>query len=101
MKLNQMYCFVQKMQPTYEVTVGKIKCAYFDKVNTLKNFGTGNKESVAELLTYFFEYWASCHDYNRAVISVRTGGYLRYALFSSFSSVLFVYQSRKVYSILE
>ncbi|KAG0560845.1 hypothetical protein M758_9G018100 [Ceratodon purpureus] len=67
---------LQKMQPTYEVTVGKIKCAYFDKVNTLKNFGTGNKESIAELLTCFFEYWASFHDYNHAVISVRTGSFL-------------------------
>ena len=72
-----MFWFVQSMQPTYEVTVGTIKCAYFDKVNTLKNFGARNKESVAELLTYFFEYWASCHDYNRWVISIRTGGYLR------------------------
>ena len=77
---------VQKMQPTYEVTVGKIKCAYFDKVNTLKNFGTGNKESIAELLTCFFEYWASFHDYNHAVISVRTGSFLRYVIFSRFPS---------------
>jgi DNA polymerase sigma len=67
---------LQSMQPTYEVTVGTIKCSYFDKVNTLNNFGARNKESVAELLTYFFDYWASCHDYNRCVISVRTGGYL-------------------------
>lgn len=67
---------LQSMQPTYEVTVGKIKCAYFDKVNTLRNFGCSNKETVGELLTHFFDYWASCHDYTRSVISVRTGGYL-------------------------
>ncbi|CAM6092147.1 unnamed protein product [Calypogeia fissa] len=67
---------LQEMRPTYRVTVGNIDCAYYDQVETLQNFGSGNMETLGELLTSFFEYWAFRHDYNRAVISVRTGGYL-------------------------
>ncbi len=69
----------QEMQPTYEVVVGKIKCAYFDQVDKLKSFGERNKELVGTLLMGFFDYWAFHHDYNRSVISVRTGGFLRYS----------------------
>ncbi|CAM6059569.1 unnamed protein product [Sphagnum tenellum] len=67
---------LQEMQPTYEVVVGKIKCAYFDQVDKLKSFGEWNKELVGTLLMGFFDYWAFHHDYNRSVISVRTGGFL-------------------------
>jgi DNA polymerase sigma len=34
----------------------------------------GNKETVADLLVAFFDYWAWRHDYNNMVASVRTGG---------------------------
>ncbi|KAL3699376.1 hypothetical protein R1sor_017398 [Riccia sorocarpa] len=67
---------LQEMRPTYRVTVGNIECAYYDEVENLTNFGANNKETLGELLTSFFEYWAFRHDYTRAVISVRTGGYL-------------------------
>ncbi|EFJ15494.1 hypothetical protein SELMODRAFT_118423 [Selaginella moellendorffii] len=67
---------LQEMRPTYEVKVGSIRCAYYDQVETLRDFGADNKETLGELLTAFFDYWACQHDYNHSVISVRTGGYL-------------------------
>lgn len=51
-------------------------CDYYDDLEALKGFGAANKESLAELVWAFFEYWAWKHDYNNAVISVRTGGFL-------------------------
>ena len=57
-------------------SVGQWSCNYFDKVEELKGFGSNNKESLAELVWAFFEYWAWRHDYNNSVISVRTGGFL-------------------------
>jgi DNA polymerase sigma len=56
--------------------VGQWKCEYMDQVDKLLEFGVENKESLAELVWGFFEYWAWKHDYNNAVISVRTGSYL-------------------------
>ena len=35
-----------------------------------------NRESLAELLWAFFEYWSWHHDYANSVVSVRTGGWL-------------------------
>ena len=35
-----------------------------------------NRESLAELLWAFFEYWSWNHDYANSVVSVRTGGWL-------------------------
>eukprot|EP00245_Coleochaete_scutata_P003226 TRINITY_DN14662_c0_g2_i3.p1 TRINITY_DN14662_c0_g2~~TRINITY_DN14662_c0_g2_i3.p1 ORF type:complete len:1149 (-),score=216.24 TRINITY_DN14662_c0_g2_i3:878-4324(-) len=68
---------LQEMRPiTYSVKVGDITVAYHDRVEELQNIGSANRETLGELLTAFFEYWAFRHDYNRAVISVRTGGYL-------------------------
>ncbi|KAJ7557051.1 hypothetical protein O6H91_05G109900 [Diphasiastrum complanatum] len=67
---------LQEMQPTYRVKVGKIECAYYDQVDTLRHFGFQNKETLGELVASFFEYWAFHHDYNHLVISVRTGGFL-------------------------
>lgn len=66
------------MPATYEVKIGQIECAYYNQVDTLANFGSLNKETLGELVLAFFEYWAFRHDYNRAVISVRTGSILRY-----------------------
>ena len=51
-------------------------CDYFDDVEQLKGFGDANKESLGELVWAVFEHWAWKHDYNNAVVSVRTGGFL-------------------------
>lgn len=67
---------LQEMEPTYKVTVGDIKCAYFDRVDKLKGFGQKNKETLADLVTLFFDYWAFKHDYTRTVISIRTGKFI-------------------------
>eukprot|EP00250_Pteridium_aquilinum_P013837 c21602_g1_i1 orf=134-3388(+) len=67
---------LQEMEPTYMVTVGDIKCAYFDRVDRLKGFGQNNKETLADLVSLFFDYWAFRHNYSRTVISIRTGKFL-------------------------
>lgn len=67
---------LQEMEPSYMVTVGDIKCAYFDRVEKLNGFGQKNKETLADLVTSFFDYWAFRHDYTRTVISIRTGKFL-------------------------
>ncbi|KAI4354938.1 hypothetical protein L6164_003760 [Bauhinia variegata] len=64
---------LQEMETTYSVTVDDIECAYFDQVEKLRDFGCYNKENIAQLVWGFFNYWAYCHDYANAVISVRTG----------------------------
>ncbi|TKY63784.1 Poly(A) RNA polymerase cid13 [Spatholobus suberectus] len=64
---------LQEMETTYSVTVDDIDCAYFDQVEKLGDFGHRNKETIAQLVWGFFYYWAYCHDYASAVISVRTG----------------------------
>ncbi|KAI3944347.1 hypothetical protein MKW98_006508 [Papaver atlanticum] len=64
---------LQEMEPTYIVNVDDIQCAFFDKVENLRDFGAGNNESIAYLLWAFFDYWAHRHDYANSVISVRTG----------------------------
>ncbi|TKY45725.1 Poly(A) RNA polymerase cid11 [Spatholobus suberectus] len=43
----------------------------------LGDFGHRNKETIAQLVWGFFYYWAYCHDYASAVISVRTGSIIR------------------------
>lgn len=69
--------FFQEMEPTYSVTVDDIKCSYFDQVERLRDFGSRNKETVAQLVWGFFNYWAYCHDYTNSVVSVRSGCLLR------------------------
>ncbi|XP_043716193.1 UTP:RNA uridylyltransferase 1-like [Telopea speciosissima] len=64
---------LQGMKATYAVTIDDIECAYFDKVDALRDFGAQNKERIAPLIWEFFDYWAYRHDYANAVISVRTG----------------------------
>lgn len=71
------FAFFQGMKPTYAVTIDDIKCAYFDQVDKLRDFGSRNKENIAHLLWGFFNYWAYCHDYANSVISIRTGSVLR------------------------
>lgn len=64
---------LQRMEVTYSVKLDDIECSYFDKVEMLQNYGSQNRESVAQLVWGFFHYWAYCHDYANDVISVRTG----------------------------
>ncbi|KAJ0112638.1 hypothetical protein Patl1_00313 [Pistacia atlantica] len=66
-------CLIQGMEKTYSVTVDDIKCAYFDQVEKLHDFGSRNGETIAQLVWSFFSYWAYRHDYASSVISVRTG----------------------------
>ena len=65
------------MERTCVVNVDNIECAYFDQVENLSGFGSPNRESIAQLVWAFFNYWAYCHDYANEVISVRTGSMLR------------------------
>jgi len=67
---------LQEMEATYQVMIGKIECAYYDQVDKLKNYGARNKETLGQLLSAFFYYWAFHHEYANSVISVRTGGLL-------------------------
>ncbi|KAF8088283.1 hypothetical protein N665_0546s0015 [Sinapis alba] len=67
---------LQEMEPTYLVRVDNIRCAYFDNVERLSTFGSSNRETIAELVWGFFNYWAYGHDYANTVVSVRTGSIL-------------------------
>ncbi|KAG2309685.1 hypothetical protein Bca52824_029433 [Brassica carinata] len=67
---------LQEMEPTYSVRVDNIRCAYFDNVERLSTFGSSNRETIAELVWGFFNYWAYGHDYANTVVSVRTGSIL-------------------------
>uniref|UniRef100_A0A1J3HW19 RNA uridylyltransferase n=1 Tax=Noccaea caerulescens TaxID=107243 RepID=A0A1J3HW19_NOCCA len=67
---------LQEMEPTYSVRVDNIRCTYFDNVDRLVNFGSTNRETIAELVWGFFNYWAYGHDYANTVVSVRTGSIL-------------------------
>ncbi|GMH00566.1 hypothetical protein Nepgr_002405 [Nepenthes gracilis] len=67
---------LQGMETTYAVTVEEVECTYFDQVEKLRDFGARNKETIAQLVWAFFNYWAYSHDYTNSVISVRTGSIL-------------------------
>lgn len=69
--------FFQGMDKTYSVTVDDIEYSYFDQVERLRDFGSHNKETIAQLVWAFFNYWAYGHDYASNVISVRTGSIIR------------------------
>lgn len=64
---------LQGLDSTFEQYVDNTECAYFDQVEELHNFGSRNRESIAQLVWEFFNYWAYHHDYANHVISVRTG----------------------------
>lgn len=64
---------LQEMEATYSVTIDGVRCAFFDRVDRLRNFGARNDESISRLLWGFFRYWAYDHDYMNDVISVRVG----------------------------
>ncbi|KAG6483939.1 hypothetical protein ZIOFF_060732 [Zingiber officinale] len=59
------------------LSVENTKCTFFDQMEMLRDFGIGNKESIARLLWAFFHYWAYHHDYTNDVISIRTGSIIR------------------------
>lgn len=67
---------LQALPPTVSVTVREWKAEFFDKADALKGFGLENKQTLAELVWQFFEYWAWKHDYMHGVISIRTGSVL-------------------------
>ncbi|EPS59851.1 hypothetical protein M569_14951 [Genlisea aurea] len=67
---------LQEMRSTYIASAENVECSYFDRVDLLREVGSPNRESLAELVWGFFHYWAYCHDYANAVISVRTGATL-------------------------
>ena len=64
---------LQRLPPTVSVTVREWKAEFFDDAEALKGFGLENKQTLAELVWQFFEYWAWKHDYMHGVISIRTG----------------------------
>lgn len=70
----------QEMEATYFVKVDESNCAYFDQVDKLNNYGAHSRDTVSRLLWAFFHYWAYEHDYTRDVISIRTGGIIRYVI---------------------
>jgi len=51
-------------------------CRYADNVEELVGFGAANEKPVGLLLIEFFKFYAFSFDYQRAVVSVRTGGFL-------------------------
>eukprot|EP00192_Tetraselmis_astigmatica_P007397 CAMPEP_0117659414 /NCGR_PEP_ID=MMETSP0804-20121206/6420_1 /TAXON_ID=1074897 /ORGANISM="Tetraselmis astigmatica, Strain CCMP880" /LENGTH=751 /DNA_ID=CAMNT_0005466071 /DNA_START=30 /DNA_END=2284 /DNA_ORIENTATION=- len=68
-------CLQAIKPPTFQRTVAGKCCDYFDDISQLKGFGKTNTETLAELVWAFFEFWAWRHDYNNAVISIRTAGF--------------------------
>ena len=81
------------MEPTYSVTVDDIECAFFDQVGKLCDFGSRNKETIAQLVWAFFNYWAYRHDYANSVISVRTGSIIRLDVNSGGFVIILVYSN--------
>mmetsp|Transcript_6021 Transcript_6021/g.11513 ORF Transcript_6021/g.11513 Transcript_6021/m.11513 type:complete len:160 (-) Transcript_6021:728-1207(-) len=70
---------LQRMTPhTYDITIDGKECAYYDRMDKL-TLETGfdssmNKESIAQLVYAFFDYWAWRHNYSNDVVSIRLGG---------------------------
>lgn len=77
-KCSGSFSLFQEMKTTHYVTIDNVVCAYFDQVENLVGFGSNNRESIAQLVWAFFNYWAYHHDYANDVISVRTGSILRW-----------------------
>ncbi|KAL6780665.1 PAP5 [Auxenochlorella protothecoides x Auxenochlorella symbiontica] len=67
---------LQLLPHTHTGSIQGWDVGYYDKVETLQDFGNANTQTLAELVWDFFEYWAWGHDYRSTVISVRTAGTL-------------------------
>jgi hypothetical protein len=50
-----------------------VESTFADDVDALKNFGKKNKETLGELLFQFFRFYGHEFDYDKLVISVRSG----------------------------
>ena len=50
-----------------------VESAFADDIDALKNFGKKNKETLGELLFQFFRFYGHEFDYDKLVISVRSG----------------------------
>jgi len=61
------------LKPTFRAEINGHLCSYHHQAQNLAGFGRANTESLSDLLTGFFDYWAYRHDYSRDVASVRTG----------------------------
>ncbi|KAM7260916.1 hypothetical protein ACFE04_026391 [Oxalis oulophora] len=64
---------LQMLEPTYSEIIDDTEYAFYDRVERLCNYGSRNKETIAELVWGFFNFWAYRFDYTKDVISVRTG----------------------------
>jgi len=64
---------LQSLPATFSATVGLWTAEFFDDTLALEGFGAENKQTLADLVWDFFEYWAWRHDYADGVISIRTG----------------------------
>lgn len=64
---------LQQLPPTFRRTVGPWTCEFCDDVESLRGFGAPNRESLAQLVWAFFEYWAWRHNYSHDVVCVRLG----------------------------
>lgn len=51
-------------------------CYFYPHVDSLREFGKANTETLGELLVSFFEQYAQRFDYPSSVVSVRVGGCL-------------------------
>ncbi|KAL2813805.1 hypothetical protein BDW59DRAFT_176620 [Aspergillus cavernicola] len=55
------------------VTADGLMCSFDDDLDSLAGYGSGNKQSLGELLFQFFRYYGHELDYEKYVISVREG----------------------------
>lgn len=65
---------------TLLLATGNWCCDYNDDIRALSGFGAANSESLAQLLTSFFFYWAHQHDFRRSVITIRMSTVLTKAM---------------------
>ncbi|TPX48655.1 hypothetical protein SeLEV6574_g01929 [Synchytrium endobioticum] len=53
-----------------------VDCSFYSDLDSLKDFGKENKETLGGLLYAFFRKFAVEFDYDNCVVSVRVGGYM-------------------------
>jgi len=62
--------------PPFVVEVEGFNCYYYNNSEALRDFGKVNRETSGELLEAFFKFYANEFNWERNVISVRTGRFL-------------------------